>query len=361
MAVIKSKKDIRKLTSDELESFFTKQGEKPFRARQVYEWLYKKSCTSFDEMTNLSLGVRKLLHDHYVINSIKVHNEQISTDRTIKQVYKLHDEHLIEGVLIPSQTRMTACISSQAGCALGCKFCATGYMGLKRSLEAAEIYDQVVFLNRLAMEKYGYPLSNIVLMGMGEPLLNYSNVMQALEWITTEKGLGISYKRITLSTSGIVKMISRMADEGVRIKLAVSLHACDDEKRNNLMPINESNNLEALKKSLINFHRKTENDITLEYILLGGFNDTESDARNLIRFASHFPCKINLIEYNPIVQASYIRPKENQLEQFMKVLEKRGLVVNLRRSRGKDIDAACGQLATREESAVNSKSVGSQQ
>lgn len=349
MAEDGGKRDIRKLTADELVSFFTEKEEKPFRARQVYEWLYKKSCTSFDEMTNLSLEVRKLLHDHFIINSIKVFNEQISADRTIKQVYKLYDGHLIEGVLIPAQTRMTACISSQAGCALGCKFCATGYMGLKRSLEAAEIYDQVVFLSRMAMEKYGYPLSNIVLMGMGEPLLNYTNVMKALEWITSEKGLGMSHRRITLSTSGISKMINRMADGKVNIRLALSLHACDDEKRNSFMPINKTNDLESLKKSLINFYQKTGNRITLEYLLLGGFNDTESDARNLVRFAGHFPCKINLIEYNPIAQASYVRPKEVQMEQFMKILEKRGLIVNLRRSRGKDIDAACGQLATREQ------------
>jgi len=343
------KQDIRKLKSDELELFFTKKGEKPFRARQVYEWLYKKSCISFNEMTNLSLDVRKLLDDNFVINSIEAFSEQISADRTIKQVYKLYDGHLIEGVLIPSQIRMTACISSQAGCALGCKFCATGYMGLKRSLEAAEIYDQVVLLNRMAMEKYGYPLSNIVLMGMGEPLLNYSNVMQAMEWITSEKGLGISHRRITLSTAGISKMIKRMADDEVHVQLALSLHACDDEKRNSFMPINKTNNLDSLKKSLIYFFKKTGNRITLEYLLLGGFNDSESDAQNLVRFASHFPCKINLIEYNPIVQASYVRPKEVQMEQFMKILEKRGLIVNLRRSRGKDIDAACGQLATREQ------------
>lgn len=348
MTVINQKKDIRKLGPGQLEQFFEERGEKAFRARQVYEWLYKNSCTSFDDMTNLSLDVRKLLSDHFIINNIHLLSEQISADRTIKQVYRLHDNHLIEGVLIPAVTRMTACISSQAGCALACTFCATGYMGLRRSLDAAEIYDQVVLIDRLAREKYGKPLSNIVLMGMGEPLLNYANVMRAIHWITSENGLGMSSRRITLSTSGIVKMIYRMADEKVKVRLALSLHACDEKKRSELMPINDSNNLDAIKQSLIYFHHNTGNRITLEYILLGGFNDTDRDARNLVRFASHFPCKVNLIEYNPIAQADYVPPKVVQMEQFKNILEKKGLTVNLRRSRGKDIDAACGQLATRE-------------
>ncbi len=346
MPVANRKKDIRKLTPEELEVFFEERGEKAFRGRQVYEWLYKKSCISFDEMTNLSFGVRTLLKKHFVINPVRLHKEQISDDGTVKQAYILHDGHLIEGVLIPAGKRMTACISSQAGCALGCKFCATGYMGLKRNLEAAEIYDQVVFLNRLAQEKYRRPLSNIVMMGMGEPLLNYSNVMQAIEWITSKKGLGMSSGRITLSTAGIAKMIRRLANEQAKIRIALSLHACDDEKRSALMPINKSNSLEALKGSLMYFHRNTGNRITLEYILFGGFNDTESDARDLVRFASHFPCKVNLIEYNPIAQANYKRPGVNRMERFKHILEKKGLTVNLRRSRGRDIDAACGQLAT---------------
>lgn len=348
MPVSVQKKDIRKLTSEELEAFFENRGEKAFRGRQVYEWLFKKSCTSFDGMTNLSLKVRELLKAHFVINAIRLHSEQVSDDGTVKQAYQLYDGHLIEGVLIPAGNRMTACISSQAGCSLGCAFCATGFMGLKRNLEAAEIYDQVVLLNRLALEKYGHPLSNIVLMGMGEPLLNYSNVMQAIEWITSARGLGMSSRRITLSTAGIAKMIRRLADEKVKVRIALSLHACDDEKRSSLMPINKSNDLNALKNALIYFHRNTGNRITLEYILFGGFNDAETDARNLVRFASHFPCKVNLIEYNPVAGVRFVRPAIDQMERFKEILERKGLTVNLRRSRGKDIDAACGQLATRE-------------
>ncbi len=342
------KKDIRTLTVEELESFFEQKGEKAFRGRQVYEWLYKNSCTSFDEMTSLSLELRKLLNRHFALYPIRLVSEQVSDDGTVKQAYRLHDDHLIEGVLIPAGRRMTACISSQAGCALGCGFCATGFMGLKRNLEAAEIYDQVVLLNRLAVQKYDHPLSNIVLMGMGEPLLNYAGVMQAVEWITSEKGLGMSSGRITLSTAGIAKMIRRLADDQVKIRLALSLHACDDEKRSTLMPINRSNNLKAVKESLIYFHRASGNRITLEYILFGGFNDTEEDARNLVRFASHFPCKVNLIEYNPVAGAHYVRPELPQMKRFKAILEKKGLTVHLRRSRGRDIDAACGQLATRE-------------
>ncbi len=353
MPVAVQKKDIRKLTSEELEAFFKNRGEKAFRGRQVYEWLYKKSCTSFDGMTNLSFKVRESLKEHFVINAIRLHSEQVSDDGTVKQAYRLHDGHLIEGVLIPAGRRMTACISSQAGCSLGCAFCATGFMGLKRNLEAAEIYDQVVLLNRLSTEKYGHPLSNIVLMGMGEPLLNYSNVMQAIEWVTSRMGLGISSRRITLSTAGIAKMIRRLADEKAKVRIALSLHACDDEKRSALMPINKSNGLEALKDALVYFHRVTGNRITLEYILFGGFNDTEADARDLVRFASHFPCKVNLIEYNPVAGAGFVRAGTDQMEQFREILEKKGLTVNLRRSRGKDIDAACGQLATRESPKAN--------
>ena len=341
------KQDIRKLSLSDLISQISEFGEKAFRAKQVYEWLWKKSCVSFDEMTNLSLELRSLLKEHYVINPVQVVNEQRSADRTIKSGFKLHDANIVEGVLIPTQKRMTACISSQVGCSLSCKFCATGYLERKRNLDAGEIYDQVVLINRQAEANYGIPLSNIVLMGMGEPLLNYANVLQGIDRLTSEDGLNISSKRITLSTAGIAKMIKKLSDDQVKVNLALSLHAADDEKRNSIMAINETNTLEALQDALMYFHANTKNQITLEYIAFKNFNLSLDDARNLVRFASKFPCKINVIEYNPIDKGNFERAGADELDAFVAFLEKKGIIINVRRSRGKDIDAACGQLANK--------------
>ena len=341
------KQDIRKLSRDQLISQFTELGEKPFRAKQVYEWIWKKSAADFDEMTNLSLGLRALLKNQYSINKVIVADKQISADRTIKSGFKLFDENIVEGVLIPTKKRMTACISSQVGCSLSCKFCATGYLERNRNLEAGEIYDQVVLINEQAEQNYGIPLSNVVLMGMGEPLLNYANVLKGIDRIISPDGLNMSSKRITLSTAGIAKMIKKLADDRVKFNLALSLHAADDEKRNTIMPINETNSLEALKEALLYFYSNTKNQITLEYIAFKDFNVGIDDARNLARFANNIPCKINIIEYNPIDQASFGRADANELSLFIKFLEKKGLIINVRRSRGKDIDAACGQLANK--------------
>lgn len=346
------KKDIRLLSLEELISELTEFGEKPFRAKQVYEWLWKKSATSFDQMTNLSLKLRALLSAQYTINSIQTAEEQISNDHTIKSAFKLFDDNLIEGVLIPTESRMTACISSQVGCSLSCKFCATGFLERKRNLEPGEIYDQVVLISRQAEEKYDIPLSNIVLMGMGEPLLNYNNVLQGIERVTSESGLNMSPKRITLSTAGIAKMIKKLADDQVRFNLALSLHAADDEKRSTIMPINESNSLEALSDAIKYFYENTGNKITLEYIAFKNFNLYPEDARNLVRFASQFPCKVNIIEYNPIDNASFGKADPLELDEFTSFLEKKGLIVVVRRSRGKDIDAACGQLANKSKTAT---------
>lgn len=346
------KPDIRQLSLDELIHQLTALGEKPFRARQVYEWLWKKSAASFDDMTNLSLPLRQLLSERYAINAIQVAEEQISSDRTIKSAFRLYDQNLIEGVLIPTETRMTACISSQVGCSLSCKFCATGYLDRKRNLEPGEIYDQVVLINRQAEEKYKLPLSNIVLMGMGEPLLNYANVLKGIEHITDEHGLNISPKRVTLSTAGIAKMIIKLADDQVRFNLALSLHAADDAKRNTIMPINESNTLESLADALQYFYQNTNNKITLEYIAFKNFNLHIDDAKNLVRFASKFPCKVNIIEYNPIDNAQFLRAGADELDAFTQYLESKRITVNVRRSRGKDIDAACGQLANKSKNAA---------
>lgn len=345
------KKDIRKLTLDQLITYFKDQGEKAFRAKQVWEWIWQKSAKSFDEMTNLSKSLREKLQAEFDILPISIATEQKSSDGTIKSAFKLFDNELIEGVLIPAEDRMTACVSSQVGCSLSCKFCATGYMDRKRNLDPGEIYDQVVAIDTQAKENYNVPLSNIVFMGMGEPLLNYKNVLEGIDRITAEDGLNMSPKRITVSTAGIAKMIKKLADDEVRFNLALSLHAADDEKRNQIMPINETNTLEALKEALLYFYQKTKNKITFEYILFYNFNDTLEDAEKLLRFAKQIPSKINIIEYNPISEANFKNTEVDILDKFANYLKKNDIIVNVRRSRGKDIDAACGQLANKNKAA----------
>lgn len=358
MEATATKKDIRKLSQEAIKTSLEEMGEKPFRAKQIHEWLWKKGVTSFEEMTNLSKTTRQYLEEHFVINPVQVADEQVSEDKTIKSRFQLHDGHSIEGVLIPvdhesqmdekGKSRMTACVSSQVGCSLSCKFCATGYMPRLRNLDAAEIFDQVVAINRQAEERYGRPLTNIVFMGMGEPLLNYKNMLQSIEYITSPEGLNMSPQRITVSTAGIAKMINKLADDKVKFRLALSLHAANDEKRNQIMPINESNTLEALDESLRYFYRQTRNRLTFEYIVFKDFNDTLDDAEDLYQFAKKHPCRINIIEYNPIEEADFTNADEDKLERFAQYLEERDITVNLRRSRGKDIDAACGQLANKE-------------
>lgn len=338
-------KAIRNLTLEELKQEMLLRKEPGFRAKQVYEWIWKKSVRSFDQMVNIPKETRSWLADNYSLQCVETAEFQISVDRTIKSSFSLHDGNLIEGVLIPTRERMTACVSSQVGCSLTCSFCATGYMDRKRNLEAFEIYDQVVLIRDQAQEKYGIPLTNIVYMGMGEPLLNYSNVLKSVEMITSPDGLGMASRRITVSTAGIAKMIKKLGDDQVKFNLALSLHAANDTKRNQIMPINESNTLEALLEALRYFYDKTENEITLEYIMFNKFNDTVDDARELYEFARKLPCKINIIEYNPIAQADFVNAEADALAKFVSYLESKKMIVNVRRSRGKDIDAACGQLA----------------
>ena len=348
MSIKKDKIDIRSISLQTLQEHFIRMDEKGFRAKQVYDWLWKKSCFSFDEMSNISKELRAKLDENFVINNVKINNSQFSADKTIKNSFILHDTHLIEGVLIPTPGRMTACVSSQVGCSLTCKFCATGYMERKRNLNPDEIYDQVVLISRQAIENYGQPLTNIVYMGMGEPLLNYKNVMDSVEKITSEDGLNMAAKRITVSTAGIAKMIKKLGDDQVKFNLALSLHAANDEKRNTIMPINEQNSLKALAEALKYYYAKTKNPVTYEYIVFDGFNDTLQDAIELAKFCKHLPCKVNIIEYNPIAFANFINAGEDKIEIFADYLRKQGINTNLRRSRGKDIDAACGQLAIKD-------------
>lgn len=344
--------DIRKLSKEELISLFAEMGEKPFRGKQVFEWLWTKRARSFEEMTNLPLALREKLQEKFIIRSMQIADKQVSADGTIKYAFKMSDGPVVEGVLIPTKNRTTACISSQVGCSLSCKFCATGRLKRLRNLEAYEIYDQVSEIYRDAEILREKPLSNIVYMGMGEPLLNYKNVLESTFRISDDKGLGMSAKRMTVSTAGIAKMIEKMGDDEVRFNLALSLHAANDEKRNEIMPINETNNLEVLADALRHFYNKTGSRVTYEYIIFKDFNDTLQDARELEDFARIVPCKINIIEYNPIDDGEFQQANPEKVDAFAEYLESKGLIVNVRRSRGKDIDAACGQLANKNKAAL---------
>lgn len=344
----KAKPNIRQLSYPEIETYFETLGEAKFRAKQVYEWIWQKHAHSFEDMTNLSKPLRQLLTDTFSFPALRVDATQYSADGTVKTRFRTADGHLVEGVLIPTDERKTACVSSQIGCSLSCKFCATGYMERKRNLDYDEIYDEVVLINQQSERIHEKKLSNIVFMGMGEPLLNYKNVLKAIERITAADGLAMSPRRITVSTAGVAKMIRQLGDDKVKFKLAVSLHAANDKKRNEIMPINETNNIKALIDALNYFYKATENEITFEYILFKDFNDSRQDADELIRIYRQVPADlINIIEYNPIEQALFSKPDENAVNQFMSHLEKNRVNARLRRSRGKDIDAACGQLANK--------------
>jgi 23S rRNA (adenine2503-C2)-methyltransferase len=342
-------KNIRGLRLPDLEQYFEELGEKKFRAKQVYEWLWQKQAMSFADMTNLSKELRQRLGEEFSLPALDIDATQYSSDGTIKSRFKTWDGHLVEGVLIPTESRYTACVSSQIGCSLSCKFCATGYMDRKRNLDFDEIYDEVVLINRQCGKTYNKKLSNIVFMGMGEPLLNYKNVLRAIERITSPDGLGMSPRRITVSTAGVAKQIKQLGDDKVKFKLALSLHAANDAKRHEIMPINDTNNIKSLVDALNYFYKQTKNEVTFEYILFKNFNDSLKDADELIKIYRQVPADlINIIEYNPIDFAKYEKPDEEKVEAFIAYLGKNRVNARLRRSRGKDIDAACGQLANKE-------------
>jgi 23S rRNA (adenine2503-C2)-methyltransferase len=333
--------DIRSLTKSDLELFFLQNGEKKFRANQVHEWLWKKSCRSFEEMTSLSKAVRSLLQNHFSFYTAVPEKKQTSADGTVKTGFRLHDGLMVEGALIPSGDRVTVCISSQVGCALGCKFCATGQLGFKRNLTVGEIFDQATGMPDVSR------ISNLVFMGMGEPLLNYENVVAAIEKITSPEGLEMSPQRITVSSVGIPRMIKRMADDNAKFHFALSLHAATDAKRNQIIPFNLKHPLSELTESLRYYHQKTAKRFTIEYILFGKFNDSVADAKDLALFCKSFPVKINIIAYNPVKNSGFSTSDPDKTRAFVDFLENRNLVVNVRQSRGTDIDAACGQLAGR--------------
>lgn len=340
-----NKTDILTLSLGEIKDFLINKGEKAFRAKQIYEWLWKKPVNSFEGMTNISKDLRMLLNDNFIIQAVQVEDLQISKDKTIKVALKLFDGAIVESVLIPVDNRATACISSQVGCNLGCEFCATAKLGLRRNLSVGEIYHQVVEIMKLANEKYNLSLTNIVLMGMGEPLLNYDNVLKSMEMVSSENGLGMSPQRITLSTVGLPRMIKKLADDKVKFNLAVSLHSANDRKRSEFMPVNKRNSLSELRDALIYFNEKTNQRITFEYLMMDGINDSLKDAQEFAEYCKSFPVKINIIEYNSTSDKRFKKSSNDAFNEFVTFMKSRNLVVNVRRSRGQDIDAACGQLA----------------
>lgn len=344
--------DLRELSKEEVTALVAELGEKPYRAKQVWEWLWKKHARSIDAMSDLSKAFREQLKERAVLRPLTLAEQQRSTDGTIKCAFRTWDGHIVEGVLIPTETRMTACISSQIGCSLTCAFCATGKLKRVRNLDAGEIVDQVVMIAALAQEHYRQPLTNIVYMGMGEPLLNYANTLRSAERINAEDGLGMSARRITVSTAGIAKMIRKLADDDAKFNLALSLHAANDAKRDRIMPINEQNTLAELLDALRYYTRKTRKEVTFEYILFRGFNDSLEDAQELVRYCSTVHAKVNLIEYNPTDDGLFQRTEPGTAERFQRYLEGKGIIARIRRSRGRDIDAACGQLANKNQPAL---------
>ena len=339
--------DIRGLSEDQIIEFFEKKGFDSYRGRQVYEWIWRKSCYSFDDMTNISKDLRDVLDNHFVINHIQVDKIQKSFDGTIKNAVKLHDDHTVESVLIPTDDRTTACVSSQVGCSLDCRFCATSKLKRMRNLNPDEIYDQVVTINDQSLKYFNRPLSNIVYMGMGEPLMNYNNLIKSIEKISSDKGLNMSQKRIVVSTSGIPKMIKKLADENLKVNLALSLHSAIEETRNKIMPFSKKFSLDEIKDSLIYWYSKTKRKITFEYIVWKDINDSIEHIIALVNYCKSIPSKVNLIEYNSIGDQNFESANQNLINLYKDMLEKNRITVTVRRSRGKDIDAACGQLANK--------------
>lgn len=342
-----TKTDIRKLNQDDLEKYITSIGEKPFRAKQIYEWLWKKNAHEFDDMTNLSKKLRDQLENVFSIKNARVDLLQKSKDGTIKNGVKLHDGLVVESVLIPTETRTTACVSSQVGCSLNCEFCATAKLKRMRNLDVAEIVDQVALINNQSKEYFDRPLSNIVFMGMGEPMMNYKNVVDAIRKITTDEGFGMSPRRITVSTSGIPKMINMLADENLKVKLALSLHSAIETKRNDIMPFSANFPLSDIMDSLQYWYKKTASKITFEYCVWGGINDGDDDIKALIKFCRQVPSKVNLIQYNPIGEGKFDHRNIEAENRYVYQLENAGITTMVRKSRGSDIDAACGQLANK--------------
>ncbi|NTU93813.1 MAG: 23S rRNA (adenine(2503)-C(2))-methyltransferase RlmN [Chlorobiaceae bacterium] len=348
--------NIKEFTREQLGAVVAGLGEPKFRADQLHRWLYSQGASDFDSMSSISASLRRKLSSAYDIRSVKIESVACGTpgqaaeeeSPTVKYLLRLPDDELVESVLIPSGERITACVSSQAGCPLQCEFCATGHMGFRRNLHASEITDQVYALQDEAALQSGGRITNIVFMGMGEPLLNLQNVMEAVATLTAKDyRFSIAEKRITISTVGLVPGIERLASSGLKTKLAVSLHSADQELRERLMPVARQYPLEDLGKAIDAYNRMTGLPVTLVYMLIDGVNDSPGDARKLARFAKRFLCKINLIDYNSIVNFQFRPAHTDTRNTFVRQLLDNGLIVTVRKSQGAAINAACGQLATR--------------
>ena len=344
---MEAKPDFRSLRREEVRAHFAAWEEPAYRADQVYDWLWSKGAQSFEEMSNLPKALRIMLTEEFEFRPQRIESVQRSTDGTIKNAVRLHDGLVVESVLIPTEKRITACVSSQVGCAMGCAFCATARLKRMRNLEPDEIYDQVRAIDEQGRSEFGRPLTNIVFMGMGEPLMNYKNTIEAIDRITSPKGLGMSPKRITLSTVGLPKMIRKLADDGVKFNLAVSLHSARDEVRAKIMPVNDVAPIEELRSSLEYWYAATKRKVTFEYVVWRDVNDQPEDIRALVELAKRVPCKVNLIEYNSIGDERFRQASPEVLQDYVDALARISVLAKVRHSRGKDIDAACGQLANK--------------
>ena len=344
---MEAKPDFRSLRREEVRAHFAAWAEPAYRADQVYDWLWSKGAQSFEEMSNLPKALRIKLNEEFEFRPQRIESVQRSTDGTIKNAVRLHDGLVVESVLIPTEKRITACVSSQVGCAMGCAFCATARLKRMRNLEPDEIYDQVRAIDEQGKSEFGRPLTNIVFMGMGEPLMNYKNTIEAIDRITSPKGLGMSPKRITLSTVGLPKMIRKLADDKVKFNLAVSLHSARDEVRAKIMPVNDVAPIDELRSSLEYWYAATKRKVTFEYVVWRDINDQPEDIRALVELAKRVPCKVNLIEYNSIGDERFRQASPEVLQDYVDALARISVLAKVRHSRGKDIDAACGQLANK--------------
>lgn len=342
-----NKTDIRQASDEALLKFLAEHNEKPYRLKQLKPWLWKHFIGSFKDIRNMPAGLIEAFSSAFTLTMCETINTLEDTDGTEKAAFRLVDNQVIEGVLIPAADRFTACISTQAGCPVRCAFCATGSLGFKRNLSSAEIYGQFVNLNRRAVEKWGKPLTNIVLMGMGEPLLNYEEVIRFINLINSETGHLFSARRITLSTVGIPQHIKRLADDGVKVGLAVSLHAATNEKRNEIVPVNKTYPIEMLTDALSYYYTKTKNSLTFEYVLLRGFNDGRTDAVHLAALCKRLSAKVNVIEFNHFESSAFQKPETVMTANFCRILKEQGINCTLRQSRGENINAACGQLSNK--------------
>ena len=340
-------KDIRLIKPENLEQLLKKNKFLTYRSKQIQNWARKIDIQSFNQMSNLPNDLIQFLTENFKLNKSKVKTSKKSFDGTIKFAIQLYDNLIVEAVLIPSNKRVTACVSSQVGCSLDCNFCATSKIKKMRNLESYEIFDQIMLLNKESINHFSSQITNIVFMGMGEPLLNYKNVIESIDQITSDFGIGISYKKITLSTSGISKMIIKMADDNVKFNLAISLHTALEKTRNKVMPFSKSFPIKELVDSLEYWYKKIKRKITFEYLIWKEINDDFEHINALVSICKRIPSKVNIIEYNDTDNSMFRNADDKWINNYVTILKENRIPVSVRRSRGKDIDAACGQLANK--------------